>query len=409
LKKVYAQTFGCQMNVADSAEMMLHLTARGCSPAASLKEADIVLINTCTIRDHAEHKALSFLGRLQAWKAEKAGRKIIFAGCAAQRLGRGVRRRFPQVDIVAGAKEIDAFADIIDSSRLFDAPLQEGAAPGAADDVVGLVNIMRGCSCKCSYCIVPYVRGDAYSLDPDTIFEAARRKVNAGAKEIVLLGQTVNGYGYKSKNFSKLLRDLVKIEGLKRIRCMSPHPVFIDKEFIETVSQNPKISRHLHLPVQSGSTKILADMKRGYTRELFVEKVAMLASAGVEVSTDIIVGYPTEAQKDFEDTLSLVDEISFTGAYCFKFSPRAGTPAALLPEIPEKEVEKRLDILLNKIKQSSAAAYKRQLGTMQEVLFETPVNGRTLSNFWVRTEDKHQKGEIVEVKIKEVKDTILLA
>jgi tRNA-2-methylthio-N6-dimethylallyladenosine synthase len=396
------------MNVADSAEMMLHLSARGCEPASTLKEADIVLVNTCTVRDHAEHRALSFLGRLAKWKAEGEGRLIIFAGCAAQRLGRGVRRKFPQVDIIAGAKDIDAFADIIDSSHLL-GPATAAAAGANDKSPVALINITRGCSCKCAYCIVPYVRGDVYSLEPDLIMREAERKLAAGAKEIVLLGQTVNGYNYKGKNFSKLLKDLVLLPALKRVRYMSPHPVFIDNEFIDTVASSPKISRHMHLPAQSGSTKILSDMKRGYTRELFIEKVKMLASAGVEVSTDIIVGYPAETDADFNDTLSLFDEIPFTGAYCFKFSPRAGTPAALLAEIPRKEVEKRLDILLNKVKLNSAAAYARQLNTTQEVLFETPVNGRTLSNFWVRTEKKYKKGEIVAVTIKAVKDTILLA
>jgi tRNA-2-methylthio-N6-dimethylallyladenosine synthase len=400
------------MNAADSAEMMLNLSARGCVQTQELSLADIALVNTCTVRDHAEHKALSFLGRLAKWKAEKTGRIIIFAGCAAERLGAGVRRKFPQIDIIAGAKNIENFTNIIEKSRLFD---NSGATRGTdrhtdkSSDAVALVNIMRGCSCKCSYCIVPYVRGEAYSIPPEDIFKRIEDKLSAGAKEIVLLGQTVNEYNYKGKNFSKLLQDIVKLPSLARVRYISPHPIFINDEFIQTLSSSQKISKHIHLPLQSGSTKVLTDMKRGYTREDFLQKAKMLSSVGIEISTDIIVGYPTETEPDFKDTLTLLDKINFTAAYCFKFSPRAGTPAALLTPLDEKILENRLDILLNKIKQSSALAYARQLGTMQSVLMETASNGRTLTNFWVRTTRNYNKGETIELKIKDVKDTILIA
>jgi tRNA-2-methylthio-N6-dimethylallyladenosine synthase len=394
------------MNAADSAEMLLHLAARGCAQTEDLDTADIVLLNTCTVRDHAEHRALSFLGRLAKWKAAKEGRVIIFAGCAAQRLGKSVRRKFPQADIIAGAKNIDGFAEIIDNSRLF-APA--GAQSGQEQSgLIGLVNITRGCGFKCAYCIVPYVRGEAHSLPPEIIFKETRRKLDGGAAEIMLLGQVVNGYNYKGLNFSGLLKELIQLPQLKRLRWMSPHPAFIDEEFAQTIALSQKLSRHMHLPVQSGSSKVLQEMKRGYTREIFLEKIKLLDQAGVRVSTDIIVGYPTETQKDFEDTLSLLDAVPFTGAYCFKFSPRALTPAAALPPIPEEVVEKRLDILLNKVKQSSKAAYARQTGSVQPVLFETPQNGRTLTNFWVRTTRKYKIGEITDIEIKEAKETILL-
>jgi len=385
---------------------MLHLSARGCIAAGDLDGADIALINTCTIRDHAEHRALSYLGRLAKWKAAKPGRIIIFAGCAAQRLGKSLRRRFPQADIIAGAKNIEGFGDILDKSGFFAAA---GAGAQSGGGLIGLVNITRGCSCKCAYCIVPFVRGEAHSIAPEEIMAAVEAKLAAGAKEIILLGQTVNAYNYKGKNFSKLLQDITKPPSMGRVRFMSPHPVFIDEEFIQTAAQNPKISRHMHLPAQSGSTKVLQDMKRGYSRELYLQKVKMLESAGIVVSTDIIVGYPAETEEDFARTLSLFDEAPFTAAYCFKFSPRAGTPAALLTPLDDKTVEKRLDILLNKVKRSSAAAYAAQLGTKQSVLFETPTNGRTMTNFWVRTTKKYNTGETAEVEIKEVKDTILLA
>lgn len=439
MKKVYIQTFGCQMNVADSREMLLHLEAKSCVETLDLKEADIVLINTCTVREHAEHKALSFLGRLAAWKAKKEGRRVIFAGCAAERLGKSVRRKFPQADIIAGAKSIDNFSGVLERGGFWgggidnadyggkdeilphsditannpvDAPeLVYGAAEaGAANNCVSaLVNIMRGCSCKCSYCIVPYVRGTAYSIAPETIIKNIESRLDAGAKEIVLLGQTVNSYNYKGKNFTALLKEIVQIGRIKRIRYLSPHPSFIDGEFIDALGSISKLSRHIHLPVQSGSSKVLADMKRIYSREVFLDKVKMLASAGVYISTDIIVGYPTEDKRGFEDTLSLFDEAQFTAAYCFKFSPRVGTPAAVLPQLAEGEVEERLSILLNKVRLNAKAAYESQLGAEHEVLMETPYSGRTLSNFWVRTKDKYQPGDLVKLKIAGVKDTLLLA
>lgn len=408
MKKVYLQTFGCQMNEADSQEMMLTLAAKGCTQTDILEEADIVLVNTCTIREHAEHKALSYLGRLAKWKAKKDDRKIIFAGCAAQRLGQKIKKKFPHTDIINGAKNIDNFANVIESQNLFDFedktnPTLENKSP------IALVNIMRGCSCKCSYCIVPYVRGEAYSLDPKNILAQVQSALEKGASEIVLLGQTVNAYSYKGFSFSKLLREICAFDKLARLRYLSPHPMFINEEFLQTLKDCPKIARHIHLPIQSGSTKILADMKRNYTREELLAKLKALREIGIEVSTDIIVGYPKETEKDFEDTLTLCQKAQFSAAYCFKFSPRKGTPAALLKELDQEILEKRLDILLNEIKKSSKAAYARQAGTTQQVLFEKPTNGRTSNNFWVRTKKKYPVGAVVDLQIKESKDTILLA
>lgn len=408
MKNVYIQTFGCQMNTADSAEMMLALSARGCISCPDAKQADVMLINTCTIREHAEHKALSLLGRLRKWKEAKAGRIIIFTGCAAQRLGGEVKKKFPYVDIVCGAKSIDAFDKIIEASGLFGgAPVKTGAVAGSSP--IALVNIMRGCSCKCSYCIVPYVRGEASSIDFDEVLKNIQAKLAAGAKEIVLLGQTVNAYNYKGKNFAALLKEAVKLNGLDRLRYLSPHPLFITEEVVEVMATEPKMAKHLHLPVQSGSSKVLKEMKRGYSREEFLSKIALLKKGGIWVSTDIIVGYPTETEEDFKETLTLVDECKFSGAYCFKFSPRMGTPAFSLKELPMNIVEKRLDILLNKVKLNAKAAYKAQEGTVQRVLMENPHNGRTLSNFWVKTEKPYKTGDTVDLTVKKAEESILLA
>ena len=394
------------MNEADSEEMLLHLFGFGYQKTSVLSEADLVLINTCTIRDHAEHRALSYLGRLAKWKAEKQGRKIIFAGCAAQRLGKKVQKRFPQADIICGAKSLDKFPEILEKSSLFK-PIDTVSLPQEhSKKVTGQVSIMRGCSCKCAYCIVPYVRGEASSIAPEIILENCHQKAK-NHPEIMLLGQTVNAYNYKGFTFSKLLEEVCKIPEVKRVRFLSPHPVFIKEDFYKVVQDNKKIARHLHLPLQSGSTKILQDMKRLYTAKEYFEIIKNLKQLDFLISTDIIVGYPTETEEDFKQTLDLVKKCSFSFAYCFKFSPRAGTPAAELKEIPQEIVENRLNILLNEIRECSASAYQSRVGHKEEVLFETKTSGRTSGNLWYRTAKAREIGALEEVIIKESSGTIL--
>ncbi|MBO7605359.1 MAG: MiaB/RimO family radical SAM methylthiotransferase, partial [Elusimicrobiaceae bacterium] len=388
------------MNEADSEEMLLHLFGFGYQKTDVLSEADLVLINTCTIRDHAEHRALSYLGRLAKWKAEKRGRKIIFAGCAAERLGKKVQKRFPQADIVCGAKSLDKFPSVLEKSSLFK-PVK--AAKNLKEDtkrVTGQVSIMRGCSCKCSYCIVPYVRGEASSIAPEIILENCCSKAK-NHPEIMLLGQTVNAYNYKGFTFSKLLEEVCKIPEVKRVRFLSPHPVFIKEDFYKVVQDNKKIAKHLHLPLQSGSTRVLKDMKRLYSAEEYFEIIKNLKQLDFLISTDIIVGYPTETEEDFKQTLALVKKCGFSFAYCFKFSPRAGTPAAGIKEISQEVVENRLNILLNGIRECSAVAYKSRVGQKEEILFETKNSGRTSGNLWYRTTTPKQPGTLEEILIKD--------
>ncbi|ACC98667.1 RNA modification enzyme, MiaB family [Elusimicrobium minutum Pei191] len=409
MKRVFIQTFGCQMNIADSAEMLAHLSRRGVEETKDIESADIVLVNTCTIREHAEHKAVSFLGRLAKWKAKDCSRVIIFAGCAAERLGEALKKDYPFLDIVAGAKGIDNFSKMLDESGLF-AVNAQNYTQSVKSGVLDYVTIMRGCNFACSYCIVPSVRGGVKCLSPEVILENCAELAKKNVKEIVLLGQTVNAYKYEDTDFADLLLKAASVKGVERVRFMSPHPAFITPKLIDTIAKNDKIAKHIHLPVQSGSDKILKEMKRGYDSKTVIEKISRLKENGVLVSTDIIVGYPTETEEDFERTLELVDKCAFSFAYCFKFSPRRNTPAySLKPLASDKEVEKRLDILLNKVRHFSAKAYKDAAGTEQMVLMETVYKGRTSGNLWVKTPKQHPVGSMVRVRIKESDGKILSA
>lgn len=394
------------MNFADSDEMFLHLSARGAVLTDKLDEADAVLINTCTVRDHAEHRAISFLGRLMKWKRQNPKRIIIFAGCAAERLGKKLQKRYPFLDIVSGAKSIEDFPHTLDASGLLSAPTADPARPSALS---AYATIMRGCDFKCTYCIVPSVRGGVKCLPVETILEDVKNKAALGAKEITLLGQTVNAYRYEDITFAQLLDRVSNVPGIERVRFTSPHPLYFTPDFFEVVARNPKIARHTHIPVQSGSNKVLAEMKRGYTRELFLEKIHALKECGFSVSTDIIVGFPTETEEDFEQTLSLVEEAGFMAAYCFKYSPRQGTIAAQMKLLSQNVLEKRLAILLNKVRGLADASYQTQVGTSQEVLVEQPGKGRTSNNYWANISQTHPVGSVVKVVVEKADGTLLFA
>lgn len=403
MKKLFVQTYGCQMNLADSEEMASHLFARGYQQTDKLENADLVLINTCTVRDHAEHRALSFLGRLRHWKEEKTGRRIIFAGCAAQRLGNQLKKTFPFLDLVSGAREIDQFSQLLDKHGFTLAPVEHTPARG----ITGYVTIMRGCNFACTYCIVPAVRGPIECLPITHILKQVEQKVAQGYPEITLLGQTVNAWQEKENTFADLLLKVAEVPGVQRVRFVSPHPAFITPSFLQAVSAQPKIARHIHLPAQSGSSKVLQEMKRGYTRELYLEKIAALKELGFSISTDLIVGFPTETEQDFQQTLSLVEQAGFATAYCFKYSPRQGTPAAQLPLLTEKVLEQRLDILLNKVRGLAETAYQQQVGTVKEVLMETKNKGRSSDNFWVQTKKSYTVGKVIKSDIEKSDGTLL--
>ncbi|OGR78481.1 MAG: tRNA (N6-isopentenyl adenosine(37)-C2)-methylthiotransferase MiaB [Elusimicrobia bacterium RIFCSPLOWO2_02_FULL_39_32] len=373
--KFFVETFGCQMNAADSNEMSLELTKKGWTPTENKEEADLLLLNTCTVRQHAEDKALSFIGRLKPWKKKKLDRKIIVTGCAAERIKKTLQKRFPHVDLVIGAKSIEQFPKILNSfikdaeknskdfnwfeeSKTFfgKGDLRSGGKPlvlGQEGDCA-FVTIMRGCNYSCSYCIVPMVRGREIYLPKEKILNEVEDKVNEGAKEVMLLGQTVNSYWQKSEegkiyDFGDLLLEVEKIKGLETIKFMSPHPHYMSDKLIQTLGKSEKFSSQIHLPVQSGSNKILKKMKRNYTREDYLAMAKKLKKEmpHLQLSTDFIVGFPGETDLDFKETISLAKEINFSLAYCFKYSPRAGTESFQMEDDVSQTIkEDRLSTIL---------------------------------------------------------------
>jgi len=417
--KYHVVTFGCQMNVADSNEMSARLEARGMASTPEIEEADLVLINTCTVRQQAENRALSLLGRLKEWKKAREGRLIVLTGCAAERIKNEVSWRIPQVDLTVGAKDIERFGERLDEllGERFDWVSETEEAFDSkvvgSGDPISYVTIMRGCNYTCSYCIVPSVRGKEVYRPPETILAEVRAGVETGAKEVLLLGQTVNSYSYNDRGFAELLQQVDAVPGLQRIRYMSPHPHYMDRPTIERMAGLSTVCEHVHLPVQSGSDRLLKEMRRNYTRAWYLEAVNYLRKKipGVSITTDVIVGFPGETEKDFEQTLGLVEEAGFDSAYCFKYSPRPGTrAAALADDVPTPLKEERLARVFEKMEAQSRRNAQKLIGTKQEILVEETgeggtkwVVGRTRGNWKVKValpgRAPVKPGDLVKTKI----------
>ncbi len=410
------------MNFADSDEMGRHLKNRGFVSTAEQGEADAILVNTCTVRDLAEHKAGSYLGLLKDWKKENPQRMIILTGCAAERAKADFKRRFPYVDLIVGAKDIEKFPEELDSflgqSVLDEENLVgQGWTPASAgvttSATTAYVTIMRGCNYNCSYCIVPSVRGREVYIPVENILKEVRDRIADGAQEIWLLGQTVNSYrpaispkpGY---DFADLLRDVNAVPGLGRLRFISPHPYYLTPKLIQAMAECDKVCEHLHLPVQSGSDAMLKKMKRNYTRASYMDGIKRLREAipTIAISTDLIVGFPGESDDDFKATLSLVEEAGFDSAYCFKYSPRPGTASAEWEDdVPEEIKEQRVNQLLELVDGKGTQKVKSLIGTTQEVLIEDDkgeglFRGKTRTAWRVRIKNESLKiGQMVPALI----------
>jgi len=386
-KTVYLKNFGCQMNNADAEQLLGMLHRVGYRATDRPEGADLILLNTCAIREKAEQKVFSDLGRLKVFKAKDPHVLIGVLGCVAQSVGKKILTREPAVDFVAGTRvtaEIPelirkAEAGQISLSLSLEGEFDPGRFRGEAirqSKVAAFVPIIYGCDNFCSYCVVPYVRGREWSRPATEILQEVRELAEKGYKEVTLIGQNVNSYSKKSKennDFCGLLHLIHEVAGLERIRFVTSHPKDLSRSVIAAMASLPKICEALHLPVQSGSDRILQMMNRGYSRSDYLEKVERLREAipGIALTTDIIVGFPGESETDFEETLSLIVQADFDRLFAFRFSPRAGTVAEKLPDpIDEKTAGRRLATVLDLQKEQTLRKHQALVGTTVEVLVE---------------------------------------
>jgi len=384
MKKLYIRTFGCQMNVADS-EQMAQVLAHDYVRTARAEDADLYLINTCAIRRKAEEKVLSLLGSLKVLKKRRPQLILGVGGCVAQQEGERLLKVAPHLDLVFGTRGIYRLPEMVRTAaqgrRLVDVELRPGfAAPPprkwSPPPVQALITIMQGCDNFCSFCVVPYVRWPEESRPPEAIISEVADFLAAGGKEVTLLGQNVNSYGRglpPPLTFPELLRRVAALPGLARLRFATSHPRDLSPELIAAFGALGPLCEHLHLPVQSGSNRILQAMNRGYTRKEYLDKVAGLRQAcpDLALSTDLIVGFPGETEADFAQTLELMREAAFAQAFSFKYSPRPQTRAAALPhQVPEDVKAERLSRLQTLQDELTLKAHLRLLGQTREVLVE---------------------------------------
>lgn len=382
--KYHIVTYGCQMNVHESEKIAGFLRAAGYAEESGIEEADIVVFNTCCIRENAENHAFGNIGALKKLKRRKKGMLIAVGGCMAQEPGKAelLVKKFPFIDIVFGTHNVAELPALIERKKrekkivslLEDrAETEDGAQPVRTSYPNAWVNITYGCNNFCTYCIVPYVRGREKSRSAAVILDEVRSLVAAGYREITLLGQNVNSYRDGETDFPALLDAVASVEGKFRVRFMTSHPKDFSARLVAVMKKHDKICNLLHLPAQSGSSRVLALMNRRYTREQYLEKIALLRAEipEAEVTTDLIVGFPTETEEDFEQTLSLVREADFSSAFTFIYSPRTGTKAAQMDgQIPEEVSKRRIARLIEQVNENTRRKSEAYVGKAIEVLCE---------------------------------------
>lgn len=414
------------MNSRDSEHMIAALREKeGYETTDDLKSADLILINTCSVREKPVAKLFSELGVFN--KKRKEGAKIGVCGCTASHLGEEIIKKAPYVSFVIGARNVSKITEVLHRDKAVEVDINYDESEFAFDEFrtspyKAYINISIGCDKSCTYCIVPKTRGDEISIPAELILREAKRAADGGAKELFLLGQNVNNYGrrfsgeHEKVNFTELLRRLSKIEGIERIRFTSPHPFHMDDEFIEEFASNPKICKSMHMPLQSGSSKVLRDMKRGYTKEWFLNRVEKLRSVcpEVSISTDIIVAFPGESDEDFEDTLDVMRKVRFDQIFSFKYSPRPETEAEHYTNVVDEDVAShRLTTLQNLHTEILDEKNKTHLGKIYRVYFEDLnqdyyVSGRSDNNIVIKVKGSDELlGEFRDVKITQIGRTIL--
>jgi tRNA-2-methylthio-N6-dimethylallyladenosine synthase len=379
---VYVETYGCQMNVSDSELMLGKLASAGYVPVDQPDGADVILVNTCAIRDHAEQRVIGRLGELK--RHMKPDTVMGVTGCMAQRLGPTLLEKARHVSLVIGPDGYRALPALVDGARRGERAIAttfdleehyEDFAPRRFDRVKAWIPVQRGCDYRCTYCIVPTTRGSERSRRLDDVIREVEGVVADGMSEVVLLGQTVNSYDDGRHDFADLLRRVGSVPGIRRVRFTSPHPNDFSERVIAALAEVPTVCEHVHLPMQSGSTRTLKRMLRRYTREEYLECVARLRAAvpGLALTTDVIVGFPGETDEEFEETLSAVEAVGFVDAYTFIFSPRDGTPATRMPAaltVPAEVASERLQRLVALVRSGARQRNLGLLGTRHEVLVE---------------------------------------
>ncbi len=399
-KRAYVETYGCQMNISDGELMEGILEKAGYEIATSPEAADVILVNTCAIRDHAEQRVLGRVGQLKGLKDEKPDLLLGVTGCMAQRMGETLLERAPYVDLVMGPDGYRTLPAKLGALDRGEAPTRppvsgkkrgpqltvlnldmgenyEGLEQRRTSDVAAWVPIQRGCDHRCTYCIVPYVRGDEKNRKPTEILSEIASIAGSGVTEVTLLGQTVNSYRYDGWDFPDLLRAVARVPGIRRVRYTSPHPNDFTEKLVEVMATEPAVCEQLHLPVQAGNNRTLKRMLRRYTVESFLEKIEMVRAAipDISISTDVIVAFPGETEEEFEDTLDLMREVRFDDAFTYKYSPREGTPATRMPQewfIPDEIGSERLQKLIEVSRGIQSEINAGEVGRTEELLIEKP-------------------------------------
>jgi len=419
-RRYHVTTFGCQMNEHDSEHMRGMLESLGYEEAPERAQADLILFNTCSIRETADNRLLSHLGEARKLKREDPARVIGVGGCWAQSLRDEVFARFPFVDVAFGPGQVHRLAEFLTSDSLsaqgyFEFEGFSGDLPEKRSRAFqGWLRISVGCNCACSYCIVPSTRGREVSRPLHDLVEAAQRMVDDGVREITLLGQNVNSYGRDLRparaSFAALLGELDTIEGLDRLRYTSPHPKDMREDVIRAHAELESVCEHIHLPLQSGSSRVLRAMRRTYDRERYLDRVEEIRRAvpDIALTTDIIVGFPGETEDDFAQTLSLVEQVAYDSAFTFIFSPRRGTEAALATEgvVPHEEKVERMGRLVEVVQRGARERAQRFVGRTVEVLVEGSsrtdpdrLRGRTRHNKVVNFAGLAAPGEMAAVEV----------
>jgi tRNA-2-methylthio-N6-dimethylallyladenosine synthase len=418
-KKLYIETLGCAMNVRDTEHMIAELSRKEeYALTEDLSEADLIIINTCSVREKPVAKLFSEIGRFR--RLRKEGAKIGVTGCTASHLGEEIIRRAPYVDFVLGARNVSKITKVLGEKHAVEVETDydESTYPFGeyrSNPFKAMVNISIGCDKQCTFCIVPATRGEEISIPSRLILQEVERAVESGAREVILLGQNVNNYGRRFsagedavQNFTELLRRVSDVEGLERIRFQSPHPLHMDDEFLEEFAANAKICPQIHVPLQSGSTRLLRQMKRGYSKEWFLDRCRKIREMvpGVAISTDIIVGFPGETEEDFAETMEVLEAVRFDQMFSFRYSPRPFTAAAEYEaQVPEAVAAERLRRLQARHDEIVDEIMATQEGTIHAVYFEelrpgNRVAGRSADGRLVSVEGSEELlGRILPVRI----------